>query len=636
MTVQDTALEIIAASQEYATTILDAATELVKEAQTFAQGWVNLTVHELDWEAPDDLDLAGIIADGKVGALDTVYNPPDDGDIQSPEFLDVYVPDIPIFPLPPSPIDPSSLFKAPLPVWDVDTFSEPAPVFEPAPLPETPAVSYPDDPESVTDDIDVPVIVAPTFDKDVVGVVPEPGEYQELFKSNYASSRPEMLEAAESFVDAFISKYAPTYQSGLSTLEAKLSADIGSPGNALSATWEDAAYERERDRRYQEQLNAKRVVESEAGARGFVLPPGAMYAGLLRVEEDERHNLALASSNIYVERKKLELQHLQTVLNISQAMRQVFISAAVSYMGNMAQINGQAIEYARLVAYWAVELFNEQLSVYNTAIELYKTEAEVYKVRLESAFAELRVFEAEIAAERLKIEVDNSAIELYTAKVNAQKVKIDLYVAQLQGVSELVKQQALEVDIYEAQVRAYAARVQGKSAEYGAYEASLRGDTAKVQVYSEQVRAFSAQVDALTAEINAGRAQSDATIAYNRNLTELFDANVRKYEADLRGESTRVGSEIEIHKTAVTQYLGQLDAEVKLITTQYERDRLALQAAIANLESRMRTSLGQGDLFQKTIEATAQTALAGADVLKGIGAAAVSANNTLVEMVTEE
>lgn len=621
----------------YANSIFDDAREMADDAQTIAAGRASASWFPLRWEPLDDSDDFSLATaeDSKPDDLVVTYVPPDSSGIENPDLLPAYMPAMPALPDAPDSLDTSGLFLTPRPEWSIPDFTVDAPIVDTSiALPSAPDVTTPEAPVAGDSGLTVPEVIVPTFDDRFAGSAPSTIDGAARVASEYESRWPAIVATADSYVETWMTQNCPAHHAALATLESRIAAAMEG-GSATDESWEVALYDRARVRVIDEQHVAQRAITTEYGKRGFVIPPGAMMSGLARIHHEGARNLAATSAEIAIERARLELQHLQFAMGLSAQLRQGFVSAAANYMQLLLSANGQALDYAKEIGRLAVEVFNQRVELYRLEIARYQLESQVYTVKLESAFAELRVFEAEIAAEKLNIDLDRNAIALFEAKISAERNKIEIYNAQILAVRAALESEAQKIAIYESQVRAYAARVNGKESEYNAYRAAIQGDMSRVEAYQTEVQAYGTRVQAIGTQVDAERGISQSINEFNRGLLQAQEGQIRKYVADIQGESTRVGSNVDAYRAAVAAYSAEMDAKTRILTTRYEKERVNLTALIADAENRIKIQAINVESFLKAIGTQAEVTNASARILGDMASSALSVNNSIVSQTSE-
>ena len=593
-------------------------------------------------------DLQAIFADpfeftpGDLPDLDAVVAPDDFTDnyipptlsATEPTFLAPIAPDLADEAPGSAPtLDLSGLFALTPPTWNVPDISAPLPTLAPITIPPSPTLSLPSEPESAGNRLSAPQITTPAFDATFDAVAPETSDLRAVFAGEYANRYPAMVAAVDDWIDASIAKFNPRYVEAMASLEAKLAQ--GMEGQAFDDGFEERLYERERTRVIAEREAIERASTDAFAKRGFVIPPGMMTGALAQAQEAASRNLALAASNTHIERARLELSHVQFVMQVSSSIRSGVMNAALNYVGQMTAINAQCIDIAYRVAAFVADTFNQSLQLYQAAMQIYTSEAEVYKTRIEAAFAQLRVFQAEIDAERLIVDLDQANTALYRAKIDGQKALIDIYLGELQGVDAQVRQQTLLLQVFEAQVRSYVAQIQGKESEYGAYKAAIEGDSAKVSAQAEAIRAFGVEVDAYRARIDAGRLQLESTDTYNKVLADTYRSQLNTYEVETRAEAQRFGASVESYQARLRGYISELDAYSTKSRVAIEQDRLTLTASLGEFDGNLKARIADANLDLDALKIRSSVAIDGAGMLRDISTAALQANSALIADITE-
>ncbi len=620
---------IISDAKDYAGDLLKEARDLVNDANRIAEGRSFVNAQELAWQiTPEPED--DFVNTNLPSPFSDVYTSPDAAGIEEIEFLEPYVLTLPEFPKPPEELDTSGLFDFERPHWDVPDFTTAAPnINTNLPFPIEPSLALPESPQASEDLFTVPTVVAPTFDDHMNGVVVEKVDVTGRIANEFTVTRAQLINAADSYAESWMVTHCPNYHAGMAALEERIASAMAG-GSALNEAWEQAVYDRAMIRVNDENQRAQQALTADYARRGFPLPPGAVMGGLSRLRYEQSRNTADVSANIANERAKIELSHMQLGMQLSFNVRQHFSSAMQGYMQLVMTSNGLALEYAKEVGRWAAELFNQGIELYKLELARYQAEAQVYSVRLESAFAIIKVFEVEIEAEKLKIDVDRSAIALFEAKILSEQSKVELYNSQLQAIRSRMEGEAQKISVYETQVRAYAARVGAKSSEYDAYRAAIQGDMGRVEAYQATVQAFGARVQTTSTRVSAERDISQSIAEYNKSLIERRDGTIRKYLADVTAESARFDGTINGHKVALAQYQTRVEARLQLVTTRYEKDRLMLQGALAKVETNLKAQMKNVEGFIRSIVAQAQITQSGGKIIGDMGSSVLTTNNAII------
>jgi len=622
---------VINDAKEYAGELLDDARDIINDASRISQGRAYVNVQEIDWETDANTDANVAFNDvDPVAEFSDSYIAPDSSGITDIEFQPNYLPNVPIMPGAPNALDTSSLFRVNIPDWNLADFTDSPPNIDTSPaIPLAPALNLPETPGGSENPIEVPDVVVPTFDDNLDVTAPTEIDVTDRIASEFQVTREQLAQAADDYATSWLDRYCPEYRTGLNDIETALSRAITSAGD-VGEGWDDAIYDKAKIRVNDEQQFGQAALTADYARRGFALPPGAVMAGLSRLRHEGARNLADTSGTIAAERIKIEVQHLQFALQISSQVRMHFASAMQGYMQILMSANATALQYAAEIGKWAVDIFNQRVQIYELEVKRYQSEAQVYTVRLESAFAYIRQIEVEIEAEKLAIDLDRNQIALYEAQIRGEQSKIDIYNSELQGVRLLLETESQKIQVYESQVRAYAARVGAKESEYGAYRAAIQGDAARVDAYQAEIQAYSSAVDAEGTKVSAEAAISRSITDYNNSLISQRDSTIKKYIAEIQGESTRFDSSVDIQKVALARYTTDIESRLRLVAVTYDKDRLELRAAIARVETNLDAQRTNVNGYIRSIVSQADITNSGGNIIANMASSALTTNNTVL------
>lgn len=606
------------------------AQDLLNSASTYASGFINLNWQDLKYNAI--LEEPTYSTD--LPTFDDYYNAPT-LTADKPVFKDLYVPLAPEYPDAIT-IDTSGLFLQSAPAYDINAFDKVAPDIDTDSLGseidavERPNVQSIDAPvaEQITIS-DVPNVVLPTFDKEFnQTAVGTPDDYAARYKAEYESALPEMRDFIDNNMQTWIDRYSPEYDVSMAQLEAKLAADMES-GRALSDEFETALYNRARTRVENERKRSEIELTKGLSKRGFSLPNGALAAGRRNLHQSTADNIAQQATELAIERAKMEIQHVQFVMSMSQGIRQMMINASLQYAQTLSTVNGQAIEHSKQIAVFVAEVYNQLLKKAQLDIDVYRIEGEIYEVRLKSALAQLDEIKLEIEVARLKKDIEKIDVDIFSQRINAENTKIQQYLAILEGIDKKAKLEKLKVELFGEEARAYVAYIQGKEAEYKVYTAALSGDESKLKGELAKVDLYSKQVDAEASKQKVEIARMETTNSYNKNLVEQYESELSGFRAEIGAESARFGGSVDGFKAALQGYTA--DNEVKLNTykIKYDKKRLELQGATTQLENNSRISIENGRNFMDSVKIKANTAITAGNALGATAASALSSLNTM-------
>jgi hypothetical protein len=637
MSAEQTVNDIITDARTFAQESFESANALISSAQSAAASFVLLEPRQLNFDAPDAITFSNV---GDPGQFEDGFTVPG-GKPESPndDLASLYLPTIPVFPDPPPALDTEGLFDIDRPQYNIGEFGGTPPETDTdIPLPAVPELQEYEEPETNPLDLrDTPVVNAyPTFDSDAV-TISDPGVPPDAaaeYKARVNQMIPEFRDWVESYADGWINKYAPDYFSAMEQLETRISE--GYAGNtAMPDAVEQQIFDRGVSRAEQERGPLDAEAAERFARRGYSLPPIALNTEMAANHQAVARNAANVARDVAIERARLEHQHVQFVMQLSSTIRDGMRGQVLQYAGLLIQINGQAIEDARSLGALLVQVYELLVRKSQNEQEWLRTLAGVYEAELKSALVDLEIFKVEAETAKLRKDAELADVDVWAKKIEAQEQKIQLYVAQLRGVTEQVSLERLKVETFGSEVDAYSALVRSKEAEFNAYRAAISGDEALVRAYAEQVGAYSAEVDAARVKVQAESAVTDAGVQYNRSLIDIFKAELDSWTAEINAEETRFSSSSDAYKTQLEAFAKRIDIQIEQQRSIYDAAQLDLRAQVAQTRADVQTLLAQANLFQRRIENISQTAIAGANAQGSMASSAVSAQNTMVNLVNE-
>lgn len=626
------ATAIIDDARNYASNTYDDANDLVKKAMshmtaTYAnspdENWPAINIDEIDAGEPP------VFADRYNGPINSTT---------APIFEDIVKPSGDIqYIAPVDDFDRSLLWSGTIPSFNLDDFTKDAPTISTVVFPDSPDLIDIPFPEIAT--VDVPTfngVTIPSFDPQVLATMPDlPLDIVDEYKATYDSSLPEMKAYIDSGMQEILNTYCPEYDDNRSRLITRIN-QVYDGGTGLDATFEQNIYDRGRARAEAEQNRVTEEVTNGGKNRGFFTPDGSIIAGLISAQNNAAMANAQYASETNIERAKLELDHLQFIMQLSNNIKDSAMQIAIQHAGTLLQVNAQALEHSQVVANLMVENFNMALKRFDSAMNYLSIQAQVYETEYKAALADLEVFKVEAEVAKLSNEISKTEVDLYLARVESQKVNLEVYIAQLEGINSEVKIQSLEIQAYSEEVKAYSTKVSAKSAEFGAYESALSGNETQVKIYGTEVSSYSERINAEKIKQDVQVNAANITLEYNKNLSEQYRTELEAYKTEIQGESTRFESVVKAYLSSIQAFKVGLDADNANLLAQVKTAELESNQATAQYQSTAAFRTDYASIRNESSRNLANTALAGAEVYADIASAALQAQNTMVEVIESE
>ena len=524
-----------------------------------------------------------------------------------------------------NPSKPSELapFNARMPVINTDVqFPDP-----PSQL-ENPNLQEPDIP-----DRPVPVkpdVILPQFN----GTVPKfnaeaPTDLPEKIAQIYRDATPGMIATLNGEVDRLIRDYNPEFHTQMARIETQLAKFLAG-GTGFNSAVEDALYERARDKGTAEYLRTERAAWAGAAARGFTIPDGAALGGSLLARQGLSDNLARQATEIVIKQAEIEQQNLQFAVQQSSSLRTTMFQAALSYHGNLIQINGQSLDYAKAVLGMIVQSYQLQLEAYRALLEGLKAEVQVYEVLMKGALALIDIYKAEIDALQALTQVDVAKINVLRARVDVMQALANVYRTRVDAIISKAELEKLKIEQFGMQVNAYRATVDAKNSEWTGYRAALDGNASQVSLYTGQVQAYNVEMNGFQTEVNAKAKVIEVKAASNKALMDQHDSALRTYETVVRTRGDVARTQIEMDKTKISAWSAEVQASLGYASTSAEVYRVRANTAIHNASARFQAQELQQKSMQSLQSSIAGLANSASNIYASQANAALSGLNSVV------
>lgn len=624
-----TATDIIADARAYASETYDAAEDLIDDAQSKVSiSWAikpefdfTVSAYDLTLDAEDPDKFHG----GYTSPLNHTA---------APTYLNILIPEVPEPITPVEDFDKSDLYSADPPIFDVGDFNKDAPNVSVIKLPTAPEyikIPFPELRETQTPNFGG--VAVPAFEAELLASIPnQPDDIVQAYKDTYSSALPEMKDFINSAANEYLFKYAPEYEDNRERLITKINSAYDN-GTGLAESVEQGIYDRGRARAEAEAIRLQNDVLSNADKLGMYVPAGATIAAM----QDTQKTVAMAnaqySSETAIEKAKMELNHLQFVMKLSDGIRNNALQMAVQQANIMVQVNGQALQNAKDIANIMTDLYNMQVKRFELALQYISIQAQIYETEFKAAMADLEIFRIEAEVAKLNNDLNQSDVDLYIARIKSQEAEVSIYSAIVNGLSAGVQAEAAAVSAFGQEVNAYKALIDAKSSEFSAYTSALQGNKIKSDIHITEVQAYKAKVDAQVANVNIELENNKAVNTYNASLTDQYKAELNAYIADIKAESTRFDSSIKAYTANLEGYKAELESQLSTIKSKAQVADMDLKAAISHYSTSSQFNISNAQTRNTGSKNVADVAMSGADTYTSIAAAALQAQNTMVQVV---
>jgi hypothetical protein len=560
-----------------------------------------------------------------------VYQPPNQVLPTSPTLVALSNINSPTIPVTPT-VNTSGLFTKPAPNSNLPDFNETAPDLAVDDiLAQLKAVAKP-----VLQHIDLPTLTplvlrtAPTVQLPdyeaypTPQAIPAPVDYAARFQVEYSNAKPGIKAFVEDAMEQWRFKYAPEYNDLRAKLEAKVM--DGMDGGILPDQFEAALFSRSQARTAKEFDRAEASLLSDPARRGFIVPPGAIVSGLSNIRTDAATALAGSSTEVYLERRRSEVQFVQAMLGLADGWTNNIRGQVMQYAQNMLQVHQQAVQLATEINRQLQILFEHERSRHEFSLAIMKALNEQFEVKLKAALSGLEAYKLELEAAKLRTDIDMAQIEATKLQLDAQKVEVQLYseiidaIAKQAVIDELkIKEYGIRANVFEINTKARVAAFDMYKAYIDGDKAKLEGELAKVSIYETQLRAETLKISAQTAVLDANVKTNDGKLnqytkqldAYKTNADialQRFTAEAELKKLGLGLYETNVKTSLDVFKAAYSKELAFLEARIQAFkaNTGSLSDFYQLEKGYAELSLHALTSVAKayGEMGSATLQAT--------------------------------
>jgi len=461
----------------------------------------------------------------------------------------------------------------------------------------------------------------------------EPVNYQALVESKYQTLLPEMQGYIDDKVDSWLSTYAPEYNNLRNLLADKIIGSLNGD-QILPDHFEAALYTRARGRVEQEFAAIEEGLADTYSKRGFIAPPGALTAGLHAGRLKGADALANQSTDIYIERRKQEIQHLQFIMTMADSQVMGLRSLAMQYAGVLLNTVQQALAFSTQLGEMAIKLYDHLMARAQFILAVMAELRAQYETNLKSALSALEGYRLQLEAEKAKKDVELAVVTILEAEVRTQELLVSRYSAMIDAISRKATVEELKLKGYEIRSEVFRTQIQAQVAGFDIYKASLSGDQSKMEGELSKLKIYESQLGAITKEMEANIKSTESTIATNDAKIKVFQANGDVYKLDSQAAIQKFSALAEVKKMAQSLYSTELQGSVQIYQSLIEQPKLILDAVMREYEGRIRSFETTGRLNTEELRRVQSASEALAAGYSGIAQSALGSATSQISSIT--
>lgn len=305
-------------------------------------------------------------------------------------------------------------------------------------------------------------------------------------------------------------------------------------------------------------------------------------------------------------------------------------------LGFHSAVMERALNAARAQVELGVALFNARVARYGAQLDAFRSAAAVYETRVRGAMLAIETYRTRVEGTRVAVEVQRTQSEVYRTQIQGVEALIGAYTAEVQAARALADIERVKLEGFKTTVESYAAQVAARNAEVQMYEAQLRGEQTKVNLYAAQVQAYSQRVDAFKSRTDAEAAVSNAQIQANEARLSNYRSQLEGFRAEITRTNAKLEGALRGYAADVQKYAARSSA-----TGKYYDLAIELQNANSKINAeatRLAISKSQVELeaILKLYQTRIEAMQSGAQVYGNNAAAALSALNAVTAAIVQE
>ena len=448
-------------------------------------------------------------------------------------------------------------------------------------------------------------------------------DYAGYLESKYNAALPEMQAFIDDKVAAWIAKYAPELEEQRIQLQAAVMRGLES--GVLPDQFESAMYSRAQGRAAQEFADVENAIIADGERLGFIFAPGKVVGAIQDAKLAGAKALSAQATDIYIERRKSEVQHLQFVLGLVAQQVNTVRANAIQLAANVLDVMRQANVHADTIAAKLLARFEHERSRHEFSLEIMKVLNSQYEVRLKAAMAGLEGYKLELEALGMRSDVEMKQIEAARLKVQTQQLLVARYSEMVDAIAKRAVVDELKIKEYGIRADVFKTDIQARLAAFEAYKAAIDGDKAKLQGELAKLEAYNSQLKAKEIFVDVQTKILDGDVKTNTAKLGIFTGQLDAYKTASQVALQKFMAQSEIKKMGLDIYKTDLQANLAVYEGELKLDTAWAQTQIEAFKANTQAWASAMQLEEKYTELNIQKAIAIASGYSNIASASAQA-----------
>jgi hypothetical protein len=461
-----------------------------------------------------------------------------------------------------------------------------------------------------------------------------PEDVKEVIVGHYDKELPLMQAYIKDKTQEFIGEYAPEFGLWMADLTLKVSAGLN--GTVLPDAIEQAQYVRAQGRVEQEFMAIEEGLLESYSKLGLTAPPGALLSGVQRGRLKGAEALANQSADIYMERKKTELAHLQFCMSMASTHVQNIRNLVLSYIDTQLKIMQQVLDHGKLLADYIGKSFEYLLAREQTKATLLNAMMAEADYRLKASVRDLDYYQLQVAQQnsqndhdRVKIQQAEAAIKINETKLRQNEVLRDAVKEKAELQDMKLKQLGLQADIFKT-------KSQAQIASFDVYSAAIKGDSEKMQAELAKLTIYDSQIKADASQLDNQVKVLQATEAVNAAKLQAYQLGGEVYKLDAEAAIRKFTAYAEVKKLAQSIYGQELVNAVESYKAGLEPKTVMLNALIKQYEVQTATLLKSADIEVQRLGIAAKANESAVQAFQNMASSSLGSLTTMVSQSIQE
>lgn len=446
------------------------------------------------------------------------------------------------------------------------------------------------------------------------------------YANDYEAKYQQMLPVMQAFVDGRTQVYLDTYAPGYQSIRGKLEGIMANPNGVLPEQMESAMFIRARGRSERELDAVHDGLVKSYEKFGVVQPPGALMYGRFEARLKSAEALSNQSTDIYIEKTRIEVQFLGQIQGYVSDVR----NSVIAYAGLSLNLVQQSMAFADSFNNWQSRVFEHLIARANFALALAQELRAAYDARLKAAISRLEVYSKQLEAEKAKKDVEIAQIQALETKVKVQALQVDRYKALIDAVNSKAQMEELKLKGYQIRADIFKNKISARLGQFDVFKAAMDGDKQKLEGELAKLSVFESLLKSDQLNLDAQLKAVDATVKANDGKIAIFDAESRSYELEAKLALDKFTAYSEVKKLHQSIYGQELTNAIKSFEADFSAKKALMEAIIEQYKLSVNTAIKEAEFNIEKMKLAERANEAAVSAMGSMASSSLSALNSVV------